>query len=57
LQGNLLGALSEFHQEMDLAPDNASARQQAEEVEAAEAAGNKKTPQRSIPSPGSSTGH
>ncbi len=57
LQGNLPGALSEFHQEIDLDPNNTSARQQAEEVEAAEAAGNKKTPQRSIPSPGSSTGH
>ena len=29
LQGNLPGALSEFHQEMDLDPNNTSARQQA----------------------------
>ncbi len=44
LQGNLPGALSEFHQEMDLDPDNTSARQQAEEIEAAQTAGQKGTP-------------
>jgi len=40
-QGNLAGALSEFHQEMDLNPDNTAARQQAEEVEALMATGQK----------------
>jgi tetratricopeptide (TPR) repeat protein len=53
LQGNLLGALSEFHQEMDLAPDNASARQQAEEVEAALAAGQEAT----VPAAGGPSAH
>jgi hypothetical protein len=57
LQGNLPGALSEFHQEMDLAPGNASARQQAEEIEAAQAAGLKGTEPGSIPAAGSSSAH
>ncbi len=55
LQGNLPGALSEFHQEMDLDPDNTSARQQAEEIEAAQRAGQKGIPPSSIPAPGSAT--
>ena len=41
VQGNLPGALSEFRQEMDLAPDNASAREQAQEIETEMAAGQK----------------
>jgi Flp pilus assembly protein TadD len=55
LQGNLPGALSEFQQEMDLDPNNTSARQQAEEIEAAQAAGQKASPLGSNPNPGSST--
>ena len=55
LQGNLPGALSEFHQEMDLNPDNTSARQQAEEIEAAQAAGQKGTSPGSTPASGGST--
>lgn len=43
LQGNLAGALSEFHQEMELNPANTSARAQAREIEAA-AAGQSRTP-------------
>jgi tetratricopeptide (TPR) repeat protein len=39
LQGNLTGALSEFHQEMELNPENASARQQAEEIEGGQPSG------------------
>lgn len=39
LQGNLPAALSEFRQEIDLDPGNTSARQQAEEIEAVQAAG------------------
>lgn len=35
LQGNMAGALSEFQQEMDIDPDNTSARLQAAEVAAA----------------------
>lgn len=35
LQGNLPGALSEFHQEMELNPANTSAREQAQEIESA----------------------
>jgi len=42
VQGNLPAALSEFHQEMDLDPDNTSARQQAEEIEAAQSVGQKR---------------
>ncbi len=57
LQGNLPGALSEFHQEMDLDPNNTSARQQAQEIEAAQAAGQKGTPPGSAPVPGSSAAH
>ena len=38
VQGNLPGALSEFRQEMDLAPDNTAVRQQVQETEAAIAA-------------------
>jgi tetratricopeptide (TPR) repeat protein len=38
LQGNLPGALSEFHQEIEIDPSNASARQQAQQIEAALAA-------------------
>jgi tetratricopeptide (TPR) repeat protein len=41
LQGNLPGALSEFYQEMELDPSDASARQQAEAIESALAAGQK----------------
>ena len=52
LQGNLPGALSEFHQEMDLDPANTSAREQAEEIEAAQAAGQKGTPPGYMPPPG-----
>jgi len=55
LQGNLTGALSEFHQEMDLDPDNTSARQQAEAIEAAQAARQKGSLPGSTPAPGSST--
>ncbi len=44
LQGNLPAALSEFHQEMDLDSNNTTARQQAEEIEALLAAGQKGTP-------------
>lgn len=55
LQGNLPGALSEFHQEMDLDPDNIAARQQAEEIEAAQAGGQKGTPLGSVPAPGNPT--
>jgi tetratricopeptide (TPR) repeat protein len=57
LQGNLPGALSEFRQEMELDPDNTSARQQAEEIEAAQAVGQKGTPPGGTPFPGSSTAH
>ena len=57
LQGNLPAALSEFHQELDLDPNNASARQQAEEIEAAQTRGQKGTPPGSIPSPGSPNAH
>jgi tetratricopeptide (TPR) repeat protein len=57
LQGNLPGALSELHQELDLAPDNASARQQAEEIEAAQAAGEKGSTPGPTPAPGSSIAH
>jgi tetratricopeptide (TPR) repeat protein len=57
LQGNLTGALSEFHQEMEINPENASARQQAEEIEAAQAAGQKASPPGSKPAPGSLTAH
>ena len=39
LQGNLSGALSEFRQELDLDPNNTSARQQADEIVAAQTAG------------------
>ena len=35
LQGNLAGALTEFHQEMDLDPSNATAREEAAKIEAA----------------------
>ena len=38
VQGNLPGALSEFRQELDLSPNDASAREQAQEIEAAMAA-------------------
>ncbi len=41
LQGNLPGALSEFRQELDLDPSNTSARQQADQIVAAPAAGQK----------------
>ncbi len=41
VQGNLPAALSEFRQEMDLDQDNASAREQAQEIEAEMAAGQK----------------
>jgi len=57
LQGNLPGALSEFHQEMDLAPDNASAREQAEEIQAEMAAGQKGSVQGLTPDTGNSTSH
>jgi hypothetical protein len=57
LQGNLQGALSEFHQELDLAPDNASARQQAEEIEAAQASGQRGIPPGATPSPGTPIAH
>jgi tetratricopeptide (TPR) repeat protein len=56
-QGNLPGALSEFHQEMELDPDNASARQQAQEIEAAISAGQRGTVRESAPSPGSASPH
>jgi tetratricopeptide (TPR) repeat protein len=52
LQGNLPGALSEFRQELDIAPDNTSARQQAGEIEAAQAAGQKGTTTGRAPAPG-----
>jgi Flp pilus assembly protein TadD len=55
LQGNLPGALSEFRQEMDLAPENTSARQQAQEIEAAMAAGQKGSAQGLAPTTGDST--
>jgi protein O-mannosyl-transferase len=51
LQGNATAALSEFHQEMDLNPANTSAREQAEELEAAAAGKNGKAP-RMMPEPG-----
>jgi tetratricopeptide (TPR) repeat protein len=57
LQGNLPGALSEFHQEVDLAPDNTSARQQAEEIESAMAAQQKGSVPGLAPGPGNSTSH
>jgi len=57
LQGNLPGALSEFRQELDLAPDNTSARQQAQEIEAAMAAGEKGSVQGLAPGTGDSTSH
>jgi tetratricopeptide (TPR) repeat protein len=41
LQGDLPGALSEFREAMVLCPDEPSARQQAEEIEAAQKAGAK----------------
>ncbi len=34
VEGNLPGALSEFRQEMEISPNNAAAREQAQEVEA-----------------------
>jgi tetratricopeptide (TPR) repeat protein len=52
LQGNLPGALSEFHQEMDLDPDDASAREQAREIEAGQSAAPQGIPLE--PAPGSS---
>jgi tetratricopeptide (TPR) repeat protein len=55
LQGNLPGALSEFKQEMDLDPKNASARQQAAEIESAQAAAQKGTPPGSMAAPENST--
>jgi len=55
VQGNLPAALSEFHQELDLDPDNTSARQQAEEIEAAQGAGQKGTPPGPSVNPGSSS--
>jgi tetratricopeptide (TPR) repeat protein len=55
LQGNLTGALSEFRQEMDLNPENISARQQASEVEAEQAAGQKGSTSGSSTPPGGST--
>ena len=51
LQGNLPGALSEFHEELDLSPDNTSARQQAEEVEAILARKPNGTPPAGVASP------
>ncbi len=57
LQGNLPGALSEFHQESDLDPSDNSARQQAEEIEAAQAAAKKGPPSGTTPSPATSSGH
>ena len=56
LQGNLPGALSEFQQEMDIDPDNASARQQAAEV-AAQAAAQRGVLPGSNPAAGSTTSH
>ncbi len=44
LQGNLPGALSEFHEELEIAPGNTSAREQAMEVEAAMAGEKKGSP-------------
>ena len=57
LQGNLPAALSEFHQELDLDPTNTSARQQAEEIEAGQTAGQKGTSPGSRPSPSGSNGY
>jgi len=57
LQGNLPAALIEFHQEMDLNPDNAAARQQAEEIEAGQAAGQKAPIPGSIPVPSRAAAH
>jgi hypothetical protein len=39
LQGNMAGALSEFQQEIEVNPENNSAREQAQEIEAAGASG------------------
>ena len=54
VQGNLPGALSEFRQEMDLAPDNTAVRQQVQETEAAIASQQKGTVQGMAPDPGRS---
>ena len=56
LQGNLPEALSEFHQEMELDPDDAASREQAEEIEATLAQQKRISPS-SIPGPGSATTH
>ena len=57
LQGNLPAALSEFQQEIDVDPNNISAREQAAEIEAAQAAGQKGSSVGSNITPGSSTAH
>jgi len=57
LQGDLPRALSEFHQEMDVDPNNTSARQQAEQIESAQAAGQQGTSPDSNPAPRSSSAH
>jgi tetratricopeptide (TPR) repeat protein len=53
LQGNLPGALSEFQTELELDPDNAAARQQAAEIEAARGGGRPTAPSGSTPVPSS----
>lgn len=57
LQGNLAGALSEFHQELDLDPSNTSAQQQAAEIEAAQAVGQKGVSPGLSPPPAKSEAH
>lgn len=57
LQGNLTGALSEFRTELELDPDNAAARQQAAEIEAARGGGQPAAPPGSTPVPFSSPRH
>jgi hypothetical protein len=57
VQGNLTGALSEFQQEMEVNPANASARQQAGEVEAEVAARRNGMPPASTPAPGGANPH
>lgn len=55
LQGNFPAALSEFRQEMDVDPNNASARSQAEEIKAAMATVQRRIPMASAPATGALT--
>jgi tetratricopeptide (TPR) repeat protein len=57
LQGNLPAALSEFQQEMDLDPGDTSARQQAEEIAAAQSAGRQGAIPQLTPAPANTTAH